>query len=110
MLNIAILVNFKINQDFIAEFLCINKEEPESTCYGKCQLTKQLSESDLNDSKEVLNFLKAEIESSLFLQSKEKKANLLERSFAGIIHYDYEIYTSNYLKAIFRPPQTHFIS
>ena len=62
LLNIAILVNFKINQDFIAEFLCINKEEPESTCYGKCQLTKQLSESDLNDSKEVLNFLKAEIE------------------------------------------------
>lgn len=111
-LNIATLVNFKINQDFIAEFLCIDKDEPESTCHGKCQLTKQLSETDFSTSKEALNNLRTEIESSLFLQSNKKndKADLLIGSENKTIYYCLENYTSTYLKGIYRPPQSHFIS
>ena len=106
------MVNFKINQDFIAEFLCIDKDEPESTCHGKCQLTKQLSETDFSTSKEAINNLRTEIESSLFLQSnkKDNKKNLLRGSEAKAICYCHENYTSTYLKGIFRPPQSHFIS
>jgi hypothetical protein len=40
--KIAILINFKINQEYIAENLCVNKDEPESCCEGKCQLEKEL--------------------------------------------------------------------
>lgn len=35
-------VEYILNQDYIAEFLCINKEKPELQCHGKCHLVKQL--------------------------------------------------------------------
>ena len=37
-------VEYVLNQDYIAEFLCINKEKPELQCNGKCHLVKQLEE------------------------------------------------------------------
>lgn len=39
---IAPFVEYAINQDYIAEFLCINKEKPEMQCNGKCHLYKEL--------------------------------------------------------------------
>jgi hypothetical protein len=44
--TIGILIDFKINQDYIAKFLCINREKPMSTCNGKCYLTKQLKKAE----------------------------------------------------------------
>ncbi|UTW62327.1 hypothetical protein KFE98_20365 [bacterium SCSIO 12741] len=35
-------VDFKINQDYIAEVLCINRNEPITMCYGQCYLVDQL--------------------------------------------------------------------
>ena len=35
-------VEYFINQDYIAEFLCINKDKPELQCNGKCHLAKQI--------------------------------------------------------------------
>lgn len=35
-------VEYIINQDYIAEFLCINKDKPKLECNGKCQLVKEL--------------------------------------------------------------------
>lgn len=41
-----IYVDFKINQDFIAEVFCINKEEPILMCSGKCYLKGKLQAAD----------------------------------------------------------------
>lgn len=41
---LVILVDFKIHQDFIAEVLCINRDEPELQCNGQCHLKDKLSE------------------------------------------------------------------
>ncbi|TYA70013.1 hypothetical protein [Seonamhaeicola marinus] len=35
-------IEYMLNQDYIAEFLCINKNEPELQCKGKCHLAKQI--------------------------------------------------------------------
>lgn len=35
-------VEYIINQDYIAKFLCINKDKPELQCNGKCHLVKQI--------------------------------------------------------------------
>lgn len=40
--QIIILINFKINQEYIARVLCENKDKPEMKCNGKCHLNKQL--------------------------------------------------------------------
>jgi len=39
-----IFVSFKINQEYIAKNLCIEKDVAGSTCKGCCQLKKKLNE------------------------------------------------------------------
>ena len=43
--KVAILIDYKINQDFIAEVLCINKEKSMTLCKGKCYLVDQLQKT-----------------------------------------------------------------
>ncbi len=38
------LLEYVVHQDYIAEFLCINKEKPELACEGKCYLMQKLNE------------------------------------------------------------------
>ena len=38
------LFEYVVNQDYIAEFLCINKEKTELDCQGKCYLMQRLNE------------------------------------------------------------------
>lgn len=35
---------YVINQDYIAEYLCVNKDRPMLNCNGKCYLSKMLQE------------------------------------------------------------------
>ncbi|MCB0514553.1 MAG: hypothetical protein R2798_14130 [Chitinophagales bacterium] len=42
----AIFVSFKYNQEFIAQYLCINRDKPEMQCHGKCHLKKSIEESE----------------------------------------------------------------
>jgi len=48
MLNALVMpliyIDFKINQDYIAKVLCINRDKPITTCGGQCFLNKQLKE------------------------------------------------------------------
>jgi len=44
--KIEIVIDFKINQDFIAEMLCINREKPMTMCKGTCYLTDQLNKAE----------------------------------------------------------------
>lgn len=41
-----ILVNFWLNQDYIAANLCENKARPQLQCNGKCQLKKQMDNDE----------------------------------------------------------------
>lgn len=43
--QLSIYVNFKINQDYISEFLCIERDQPMSVCNGNCNLTEELSKT-----------------------------------------------------------------
>ena len=36
------LFDYVINQDYISEFLCINKDKPELNCNGKCYLMQKI--------------------------------------------------------------------
>jgi len=109
---VTIIVNFKINQDFIAKVLCVDKDKPESNCHGTCHLSKQLSETDNDDQKKAPNKLKTKVETNLFLRSNSKGVNTyaLGVNEAEDIYSFGEFYTSAYITDIFRPPESHFIS
>ena len=41
-----IFTAFKINQDYITQNLCVNRDHPEKHCCGKCHLHKQMQKDD----------------------------------------------------------------
>ncbi len=43
---IAPVIEYVIDQEYIAEFLCINKDRPELACEGKCYLMQMLQEQE----------------------------------------------------------------
>lgn len=47
------LFDYVINQDYIAEFLCVNTDKPELDCNGKCYLVQELEQQN-KDKKENL--------------------------------------------------------
>ena len=47
--QVTIYASFFLQQDYIAEFLCINKDVESSTCNGNCQLKKELAKESSQD-------------------------------------------------------------
>lgn len=46
-------IEYLVNQDYITEFLCINKEKPKLQCNGKCYLVKALKKQQSSTSKSL---------------------------------------------------------
>lgn len=42
--TIAVVVSFKINQDYISTYLCINRDKPQLQCNGKCVLMQRMQQ------------------------------------------------------------------
>jgi len=52
--DMVIWISFKLNQDFIARTLCVNRNNPEMHCNGKCFLAKKIAKAkERNASKEA---------------------------------------------------------
>ncbi|WP_238857937.1 hypothetical protein [Poritiphilus flavus] len=43
---VAPVFEYIVNQDYIAEFFCINQDKPELDCNGKCYLMQMLNEQN----------------------------------------------------------------
>ena len=50
--ELLVYVSFKINQEYIAKKLCVEKDLEGSTCHGCCQLKKRMEEQQ--ESKKAL--------------------------------------------------------
>jgi len=46
--KVSVYINWKINQDYIAAYLCENKSKPDMKCNGKCILMKSLKCTQTN--------------------------------------------------------------
>ncbi len=102
---IAPMLEYVIYEDYIAEFLCINKDKVELQCNGKCYLMQRLSEQ--NEEKKQ-NLPKIALEEYpigfvdlLYCNSKKLNVVLNQNDF------DYSnCYTFLYCSFNFHPPST----
>ncbi len=97
------LANYLINQDYIAEFLCINKDKPELECNGKCYLAKQLEEASSEKEKNLPAIAMKDypigiIAFTLF-ESIQTTDTLVKTNFQYTNNY-----TFSYLNLVFHPP------
>ncbi len=91
------MLEYIIYEDYITEFLCINKDKVELQCNGKCYLMQRLSEQ--NDEKKQ-NLPKIALEEYpigfvdvLFFDSKKKNTVPKQNDFVYRNSYTY-LYTS----------------
>jgi len=65
--KLGIITYFQANRDYIAEVLCVNKENPITMCYGKCFLDRNLSLVDDDIANQVPGSIKVKVETSFFV-------------------------------------------
>ncbi len=51
MSKLVVIINFNIHRDYIAKNLCENRDKPKMCCKGKCQLRKQLNNTENENTK-----------------------------------------------------------
>ncbi len=95
-------VEYVINYDYISKILCINKDKPELSCNGKCQLMKKLKEQQEDDYNSLrislekypigfVNVLK--INKTAYTFNKQKSLYSYKQSYSYL-----------YNKEVFHPP------
>ncbi|WP_157607914.1 hypothetical protein [Seonamhaeicola sp. S2-3] len=96
-------IEYLLNQDYIAEFLCVNKDKPELQCNGKCHLAKELKKQQQQEPLTTL---------SVYMENYPIGfVNILNISKSTVItlkkeHFFYykNLYNFNIKKSIFQPP------
>jgi len=97
-------VEYFINQDYIAEFLCINKDKPKMQCNGKCYLVKEIEKQQESD---PLTSLKVSLENypiGFVNILKIPPCDLLIVSSKNQNSYYQNSYYFNYNYIAFQPP------
>lgn len=88
VIQTLIMIDWKVNQDFIAARYCVNKNKPELKCNGQCQLAKKLrkveNEINLLDSK-------GKNQSKKEFKTKQAEFTLLKPEFPSISNDGYYI-------------------
>jgi hypothetical protein len=99
-------IDYAVNKDYIAKYLCINRFDPHSCCKGKCYLEKQIKKSlDNKDSKDNNTTKKVQNEDvKEFLCTPFPSPKVFE---ANITYWNNPetIFSSRTVSAIFIPPQ-----
>lgn len=95
---------FELNKEMIVKTLCINKDQPEMHCDGKCFLKKELDNIDRDHSNAKSQRIKAE--QHIFIQAQAIEEIL---SFPSIIRKQFHSIKNPYFflltNSLLRPPQ-----
>lgn len=102
----AIYISFKLNQNYIAQNLCVEKDIENSTCNGCCQLKEKINETRTQEHKQIPEKLQEQNQPLLFLSNKLKPCfssfitKDLSKKPAHIHNYSFLFFND-----IFHPPK-----
>lgn len=97
------LANYVINQDYIAEFLCINKDKPELECNGKCYLAKELKAASEEKEKNLPAIAMEEYPVAIVTFTLFEASQAIETISTNNFQYKNN-YTFSYQNLVFHPP------
>lgn len=109
MLKVGVLVSWKLNQTYIVENLCINKNKPEMKCNGKCHLQKQLKrveDKQDNNNRTSLPLKLKILETDNFVGNSESFVPAISETMShSPISILNNLYSFDYKNTCFKPPQ-----
>ena len=103
----GIIVDFKLNQKYIAEVFCINKDKPALTCNGKCYISKHLQDVEEQEKNQAPLGERERLDVVYFF-SKAVNKLLIPIAFnlrKGKISFRNTFYHLDIVSDIFHPPQ-----
>jgi hypothetical protein len=111
LIKIGIFIDFKINQDFISEVLCINKEKPMSTCNGKCFLAQKLKKAEEQEKKQAPSTKKERLDFVYYQSKSSVDCTQYSELFVSKLNTacTSKVYEFNFIQDIFHPPKLNLI-
>ena len=100
-----IYLDFNLRREYIAEVLCINKEEPITVCGGNCYLTGQLKKAGEQQEKEATTSQRSEIHFFSLKLTRLDFSSLGDELIQSSLQRECLTFSSSYLADIFRPPR-----
>ncbi len=100
------LVEYAVNYEYISQVLCINKNNPDLHCNGKCYVSKEIAKTHDTDPSPV-NKTKNSGQKLLdvYVLPDNTEIQVTEKSFLADFKFTYKTdYSFLFLKNIFRPP------
>lgn len=104
MMGLYMVVDYEINKDYFAKYLCENQDRPELQCQGKCflmqKIKKQHHENESHRTKQLSQISKIEImDISRSMKIKfSKELSLFTTPLLSIFH------KADFFSSVFRPP------
>lgn len=101
----CLIVEFRINRDYIAKNLCVNRSRPSCCCKGKCYLNKKLAEDQSQQQTPGKDAQHEEIP----LQASQS-VNILPEPVVTILHHRHATRhpdgePQDYIPSFFAPPR-----
>jgi hypothetical protein len=97
-----LVVGFEVNQKYIVEHLCVNKDKPMMHCNGHCHLQKRLNDDEKNQNATPVN-AKESFEISYCNTIEE--TTFFNQTLIGVVNTFYnQSLLSPAMDSIFHPP------
>jgi len=97
------LLDYTLNENYIASTLCVNKDKPARCCHGKCFLKRQLQKDEKGD-KNTSSNTKDKFDVSLFYETSNQQDHnefVFKKSFSD----NYLLKnSSSFISSVFHPP------
>lgn len=104
--KVVIVLNYLLHRESIIENYCVNIDQPMVMCNASCYLSDQFQKVDHqnDDPLPITKSLQLEIQAPCKPVSVVEKAIPLLRKRKRTIHLGTNLYSSDWLSDIFRPP------
>lgn len=102
------VVSYNLNYDYIVEVLCINKDNPELECDGKCYLAQTIKDTRVHESEDasvsisIADFDKFPL---AYQDTNNYKSFRFNFTLKKVFHFIPVEKTSTYILSIFQPPE-----
>ena len=105
--DVVVYLSFKVHQDYISNYLCIEKDIPKNTCKGKCQLKESISENHQKEQDSTIPFFTENKQQLVFMIFDVEQNSDFDLFFIKKLTPPSSIRMigSNYISKIFHPPK-----
>ncbi len=106
MLKVFVFSSWQINKEFIAQTSCENRNDPASDCAGRCQLIKQLKNTEPSEKPFTPPVGVEKIELSTFTSTEETNT-VAKTEDSSVIHFNrnHKLMPIGIANSIFHPPE-----